>query len=139
LEAVETLPDADHDAREAAVLDEHVRAESERDPREPAVLCKVEPLGDVIGVGGRDEVTRRTADPVRGVRGERLVLEHPAAKLRLRGRGWRRRLGRGLAGLAARLGRRLRRYARPTGAGLPASVLAAAGGCFSTVVLSCHS
>src|SRR2546426_8300182 len=34
LETVETLPDADHDAREAGVLDEHVRAKAERHPRE---------------------------------------------------------------------------------------------------------
>src|SRR5256886_9733011 len=31
LKTVETLPDADHDAREAGVLDEHVRAKAERD------------------------------------------------------------------------------------------------------------
>src|SRR5256886_8088765 len=82
-ETVEPLPDADHDAREAGVLDEHVRAKAERHPREPAILRELERFDDVIDVGGHDEVARRTADPIRRVAGQWLVLEHPAPELDL--------------------------------------------------------
>src|SRR6059058_4525481 len=131
--AVAPLPDADHDAREAAVLDEHVRAEPEGHPREPAVLRQLERLGDVLAIGGHDEIARRSADPVRGVAGQGLVLEHAPAELDLRRgrRGGGRRLGGSLARFARRL-RRCLRYARTAS-------FAAPGGRFSTVVLSCHS
>src|SRR5439155_22501382 len=132
-EAVETFPDANHDAREARVLYEHVRAQAERHPWDLPVLRELERLAYVIGVGGCDEVARRPADPVRGVRGERLVLEHPPTELGLRSgrRGRGRRLVRGFARLRRRLGRSLR-WART-------AAFTGPGGWFSASVLCCHS
>src|SRR5207247_10770250 len=88
LETVETLPDADHDAREASVLDEHVRAKAERHPREPAILRELERFDDVIDVSGHDEVASRPADPIGRVAGQGLVLEHPAPELDVRSGRW---------------------------------------------------
>src|SRR6266566_553135 len=85
------------------------------------------------GVGRHDEVARRSADAVRGMAGQGLILEHPPAELDL-GRGRRGRGGR-LGGTLARLPRRLGRYLRYA----RTASFAVPGGRFSTVVLSCHS
>src|SRR2546430_16045873 len=67
LKTVETLPDADHDPREAGVLDEHVRAKAERHRREPALLRELERFDDVIHLGGPAGVAHRAARPLPGV------------------------------------------------------------------------
>src|SRR5438270_8545581 len=148
LEAVEPFPDADHDAREAGVLHQHVRSQPQSQPREPAVLRQIERLGDVVRVGRHHEKARGAAQPVRGVAPQGLVLEHPAPELDLgrRRRGGGRRLGAPLGSLRRRLYRRLGRadarrfaYARTAGVGLGSGAFAPARGWFSAVVLSCNS
>src|SRR5439155_27088863 len=112
-----------------------VRSQPQGEPRQPTLLRQVERLGDVVRVSRHDEVARRAAQPVGGIAPQGLVLEHPAPELDLGGRG--RRRGDRLAAFGAL--RRRFGYARTAGGGLGSCAFAPASGCFSAVVLSCHS
>ena len=64
---VEALPHPDHEAGETAVLDEHVGAEAEYDPRHVALPGQVETADQIVDVGGQEEIAGWPADVPRGV------------------------------------------------------------------------
>ncbi len=133
LELVEPLAKPDDEAGEAAVLDEHVRAQPEHQPGHALVLRELERLLDVLDFCGVEEIARRPTDAIRGVAGERLVLEHPAPELELG-----RRRGR-CRGLRDRLDDRLRYACTARGSRFPGAGFPTGCGGFSGAVFSCHS
>src|SRR3989442_9232959 len=52
----------DHDAGEAAVLDEHVRAQAQHDPRQAAFLRQLQRADHILAVGGQRQVARMRSE-----------------------------------------------------------------------------
>ena len=99
----EAAPQADDDARHAAVAHQQVGAEADDEHRQLGRDAAQE-IGEIGGVGRREQDLRRAADAEPRDVGERLIGNQPAAQIGQCGRQFRCQVGKAHKAPPARMG-----------------------------------